>query len=388
MQKNTGWNISIICLGFVALWCISPPLFISSFARIIVLFSMIIALRIRYVYHPTYFFILVFFVVYTLTIGIAKQGIGYVLTNIQTYIILAISYIAVNEYKKNKDKRYNFIKIVKLIEWVYPVWMLITLKAYSSIPNISRILANNNNENVAKWSRQGIGGYGMIYSLVFYNIILLYLLINKKRNNILTVLNYILSLMTIILAGYSIALIAIMIGSSLIIIIRKKNFQNIILALGIFIIIYIIFIVFREEIFSSLLNLTQGTMYEQKAIDIISSFYGDGAQGTLESRTVLYEYSWKVFLNQPLIGTALSRNFMFGGHSFFLDMFAKFGILGGIPFLYLILYFPIKCIQKNKEFSLSLAIVILIIFIGGLNNLSAAFAPIVYLFYPAYIEDN
>lgn len=388
MRKNAGWNIYVFSLLFVALWCISPPLFISGFARIVALLTMIVALRIRYIYHPTYFFVLAFFVIYTLSTGVLKQGIGYVLGNIQTYIILAIAYVAVNEYSKSKDRRITFAKITRVIEWIYPIWMIITLRAYSTIPNISRILANNNNENVMSWSRQGIGGYGMIYSLVFYNIILLYMLINKKKSGVLVVVNYILSLMTIVLAGYSIALISILLGSVLIITIRGKKLENIVLAVAIFFMIYFIFNMFQESIFSGLLNMTQGTMYEHKMADIIASFYGNGAQGTLESRTVLYEYSWNVFLKNPIVGSALLENFMFGGHSFFLDMFAKFGLLGGLPFLYLILYFPIKCMRDNREFSLSLALLVLIIFIGGLNNLSAAFAPIVYIIYPAHIEDK
>lgn len=388
MRRNAGWNMYLISVLFVVLWCISPPLFISDIARIVALLAMIIALRIGHIYYPTYFFVLAFFMFYTLTVGVLKQGIGYFLSNIQTYIILAIAYVATNEYAKGKEVRYDFTKVAKVIEWIYPIWMLITLNAYSSIPNISRILANNENENVIIWSRQGIGGYGMIYSLVFYNIILLYMLINKKRKGILLFINYILSLITIILAGYSIALISIVLGSVLVIIVRKKRFESVVLAISIFLIAYFLFIVFQEEISSGLLNLTRGTMYEQKMADIIDSLYSESAQGTLESRTVLYEYSWQAFLNSPILGSVLAEKFVFGGHSFFLDMFAKFGVLGGIPFLYLILFYPIKCIRVNKGFSLSVALTALVIFIGGLNNLSAAFAPILYIYYPVCIEDD
>ena len=129
-------------------------------------------------------------------------------------------------------------------------------------------------------------------------------------------------------------------------------------------------------------------MYEQKIKDIINSFTEANAQGTLESRTILYQYSWETFLKNPFVGSAFSEKLMFGGHSFFLDTFAKFGLIGGIPFLYLLLYYPIRCIKENKAFSLSLSILILILFVGGVNNLTAAFAPIVYVLYPAIVKDD
>lgn len=388
LSRNKHWSLYGICLLFVALWCISPPLFINGAARVIALVSMIIALRLGRIYHRRYFAMLVFYVTYTLGIGFFKQGIEYFLLNIQAYIIFAFAYIAVNKDEKSDGTIYNFDKIIKVVEWIYPIWMIITLRAYNSIPNISRLLANNNNENVVVWSQQGIGGYGMIYSLVFYNIILLYILLNKGKKRILTAVNYILSLVTIIMAGYSIALIAVLLGSIIVLFIREKRVERIILVIFVAGILYALFLMFQTEIFNGLLSLADGTMYEQKIKDIINSFTEASAQGTLESRTILYQYSWETFLKNPFVGSAFSEKLMFGGHSFFLDTFAKFGLIGGIPFLYLLLYYPIRCIRKNKEFSLSLAILVLMIFVGGLNNLSAAFAPMVYVVYPALVKDD
>jgi hypothetical protein len=293
-------------------------------------------------------------------------------------------------YEEKKDK-YNLEKIFTAILIIYPIWMIITLIAYTQDPYISRALSGSRVVDEYYWSWRGVGGYSMIYSLVFYNIILLYLLLSvyKFKSNkkiILILFNYLLSLIIIMNAGYSIATIAVIIGSAIVLLIRNNHIFSLMIVITVLFSLLIIFYMFQEDIFQALISISRNTLYESKVDSIIYFMLNGDSSGSLQSRMVLYEYSLRVFQKNILFGTGLKGNLTTGGHSLFLDSFAKFGLLGTLPLLYLILYYLGTCIKKNRAFSLSVALLFVTLFIGMTNTIAAAIGPILYIVYPYVVN--
>ncbi len=81
------------------------------------------------------------------------------------------------------------------------------------------------------------------------------------------------------------------------------------------------------------LPLFEGTTFYSHLAGLME-FYGKTTIVTetydVEGRTELYKYSIDTFLHNPLFGSATGK---IGGHNFFLDHFARLGIIGMAPFL-------------------------------------------------------
>lgn len=375
-------RIKDIALLFVCIWCISPPLFINGLARLMALACMILCI-INKLYKRDVFIFGAIYVGFTLILG-SWNNTSYLITSIQLYILVAMAFLADNYLDVTGPKlSFNIEFISKAINIIYPVWMVRTIIAYGTIQNISRIMANNENENVESWSASGIGGYGMIYSLVLYSVILLFEMLNcSKKRFALILINYILSVITVIMAGYSIALIGVVVGALLVLLIKGKETKNILTAVLISIVAILIWSAIKEYFASFVTNIASGTLYEDKVNDVIDSITGQEATGTLKDRTDLYAYSWQGFLSSPIFGTIASKNPQIGGHSLLLDTLARFGLIGFITLLYILLYLPITCIRKNVGFTLSLALMVTMIFVISTNTVSAAMAPIAFVYYP------
>lgn len=382
-------NRASIALVFCVLWCISPPMFVNPQCRVIALFCMVWCLIAHKTERSSFSLVFFFGVLYFVGTGVATDGASFIIQQIQTLIVLVFSYIAVdkrNEYTPQKKGQ----SIENIVMLVYPIFMVLTLRAYVVNPRISRMLVNNQNVDVAAYSYQGVGGYGMIYSLVFYNIICLYWLLFRKERKLLAGLNYALSLLTVLKAGYSIALISLVAGTFIVVALGRQNrvdsrlFLLIVVGGLALLLVYLT----KDSIISAVTGMVQGTLYEQKWEDIVVSLQGESSTGTLEARNILYQYSIQNFLEHPILGTWTTGAFMFGGHSLILDTFARFGIVGGIPIIYILIYYPLKQIQRKRCFGLSVAILFEILFIGAFNNWAAAIAPILYLMYPITVENS
>ncbi len=379
-----------IALLFICVWCISPPLFINGLARLLALACMLFCIVNKF-YKRDVFVFGAIFMLFTILIG-GWNNPNHILADIQLYIMVALAFLADNYFDgKEPASKFNIDFISKVINLVYPIWMITTISAYGTIPNISRMLVNNTNINVEEWYLKGVGGYGMIYSLVFYNIILLFELVNgqkdrtKKRTGIVLV-NYILSLVTVIMAGYSIAFIATLFGTLLVLLVKGKKMKNIMGVVLIVVLIVVLWSFVKDYVVDFFVNISKGTMYEFKVRDIIESLTDQEATGTVKARTDLYAYSWEGFLASPIFGTIATTRPQFGGHSLLLDTFAKFGIIGGVALVYIVFYLPAINMKKDSAFTVSFALLVCMLFVMGTNNVSAAMAPIVFLYYPYVVN--
>ena len=87
--------------------------------------------------------------------------------------------------------------------------------------------------------------------------------------------------------------------------------------------------------------LFEGTEFETH-IDGLAEFYGikeaSKTSYNVEYRVDLYKISWQTFQNYPFFGNVEAPN---GGHNYFLDRLAYYGIFGTMP-LILFIYYNLK----------------------------------------------
>jgi hypothetical protein len=369
---------------------------VNDIARILVLLC-IVAVLVGEIFQSKlsigYLLVLICYMGLTCLIGLTEQGINFIFNNIQLYILLFMAFLFSNHSDNSKlgTDKYRLDIIFTITLCIYPVWIINSLLSYASNLYLARALAGSNMVDEYYWSLKGVGGYGMIYSLVFYSLVLLYLLLTYKKNLkgirlLLVIFNYLISVVTVINAGYSIALLALILGTMTLLLIRNNNVFNIIKIICITLAIVLVVDLFLDQILQYLVNITQSTLYETKVADIIYSFQSDNTSGTLNNRWIFYQGSLDNFKEHLLFGTSIHGYLDYGGHSFLLDILSMFGLFGGLSVCYLLFNFNIKCIKGNKAFSLSITLLITLLFICLTNKLVAAMGPVLYVIYPFIVN--
>lgn len=122
----------------------------------------------------------------------------------------------------------------------------------------------------------------------------------------------------------------------------------------------------------------------------LMEFYGKTTTVTetydVEGRTELYKYSLDTFIHNPLFGNASGKN---GGHNFFLDHFARSGVVGMAPFIiYMVRRF--KCalrILSNPSKTIYAICIIGFIILGLLKGMSGIdFWTYMYVYIPCMLK--
>ncbi|WP_214709001.1 MULTISPECIES: hypothetical protein [unclassified Exiguobacterium] len=305
-------------------------------------------------------------------------------------------------YEFNKANGHNDIN-EKIIKWTLPfiaITTIITLYNLFENPWISRSLKSNGDYS-ADLRIQGIGGYELVYFLVFLNIIAFFLLYNRvnlnlKFNKLLVPwVFYLLSLITILYANYFTALIMMTVGTLLIIITKERNLASMML----FNMFVLIFLFKSKEIFIYVTNiiisyLESGRTVERMMI-LQADIIGNGSNaGLLEGRYDTLNSSWYAFLENPLYGTItneimISNGFLtgFGQHSQILDTLALYGIVVGGTLIYIVSYPFFKRYAPSSVLnSLNFAMLVVTSIIFIMNNITPSIGFAIFFVYPTLYD--
>lgn len=392
-RMQAGEWLSALMLLFLSFWCISPPLFINGPCRIAaLLFAFLFLLMMFAGTQTSSQWKLLFCVGLYLGMRIISNQNGdfqsFILNNIQTLILLLFSVLCFFFLERGCiGKKLEFI--FWAILFIYPVWMLLTLHEYATNPYISRMLAGNGTVDVYEYSSQGIGGYGTIYSVVLFIPLLLFALRNRRlfsrAQNLLILINLILSVLLVLRAGYTLALIALIAGVVSMASVRRKSVGTAIVLFLSFTLLVLLYLFFQDSINTFLTRVSQNTLYQNKVKDITRLLVTGDSVGSVQSRTLRYSYSLQVFLQYPLAGCG--NDTMTGGHSAILDLLASCGLIGGFPFLAAILGPPLRYLRDEPRFfGISVTMLLVMVLIGATDNYAAAMAPVFFLLYPVLLE--
>ena len=367
---NHFFDSTIICLICLIIWC-----FVSI------------------LYKPTFYYkmpkrrILLLFVYLGFVIWAYLLGYSVIA---HRYMSLALIYwgIIIFDFYKETNNLKELKKVLYVVLFLSIVTALTTLVALIQDPYIARSIKSSGeySENLAK---RGIGGYSFIYYLVVCAPLLLFLVI-KKGNKIgirfFWLLLYLFTMFVIIKSNYLTAVITSVLASVILVFGSLFNrgrgrhyFIFFILILFVILFINIDFILkLLPERVSRVLVIDGESMLGS----IWKEFTGDRLP-TLQS-------SWKAFLENPIFGIMGNRElghdgeFLtgFGQHSFILDTFALYGIIGGILNLVAVFLIFGKRTYKNVNGALRIAVLSSVIIIFLFNNATESIALAIFILYP------
>lgn len=393
-------KLQLLSVLYISIWAISPPLAYGTLYRVVAVAATGMWVWIELLKRPGTFFRPTFatlcsivFIAYSALVGYWVDGPQDIVRNFHVYIFLM--FLIIHESYQKRD-----IKQLRIVFWtaliLYPIWLGITLNAYSTVSNVSRLLTRSTGIE-SEYTDQGIGGFSLIYSVLVSIPILLYLAKNRigqfpgKKFYLewlfkgLVVINLLLGCLVIVKAGYSISMI--LLTGSIIITLLIGNFNSLhaIRLIAIILTILVFSPLFFTPITEFIEDQSRGTMYERKVQDVKELLTEKESVGTVSDRSERYLRSVNLFLEHPLTGTLTFADI--GKHSAILDKFAQYGLIVGAIFAYTVFYLPLRYIKKleNNALGMTLAVSFVVISFSCLNNIFSSFGFIVFIFYPVAI---
>lgn len=144
---------------------------------------------------------------------------------------------------------------------------------------------------------------------------------------------------------------------------------------------------FLDSILGFAISSTDGSIMNEKfvAISDLSSGNSVNEASDLGIRISLLTGTISTFLSHPLFGDI---NGQYGGHNFFLDLLAKYGIIGSLPF-YMMIFSQCKFIFSSipdRAKNIFRLIIIGFVFHGLIKNMSGFdYWSYLYIYYPCIL---
>lgn len=284
-------------------------------------------------------------------------------------IAIYVSLLLVNFITRETDKIYS-IMIVLILLIIVVIRCYYAIKVDYMFPLMARKIAGLVETEPLKYIQMGVGTFSFINALTFLVIPIMYVSINVNNYliKLLSVLIMALTVYTIYYTSWGISFIISIILVSFMIFNKNNDNYNIIKILKFSIIVLITLILFQLTLNSSFIADNINPILYEKLIDISSSISSNEQVGQVEDRSSLYSISIATFISNPLFGSMIDA---IGGHAYWLDHLAMFGLVGIVP-LSMLLYLLVKKItdmlpsQYHKLFWLN---VFVFIVFGCIKNL-------------------
>ena len=261
----------------------------------------------------------------------------------------------------NHQKNILIIMIFLLILYVE----MTTRTALEINANVTRSWGNYSDE----LRSQNIGHYGFVYSIPA--VITFMLIAFFRYRSVLIKLIIVMLIVTqmgfLLIAQYTLAVFATIIGMSLFLMIHYSGSKKIVIICMVMICLL--------PVVPSLIKLAADAVPSEsmsiRLYEVYSLFtIGDGSGYNLSGRMELYGKSIIAFLRSPIWG---NRSLDFYGHATFLVIPAMLGLLGAIPFYY-IYFHSYKKIKKSlrENGQQFMPIFAILLFVGFTNPIDAA----------------
>jgi len=320
----------------------------------------------------TFFLLAYFFFVFIRGGNLAdtKQGIVEL-----TVFLACLSIINVFYYQRDIS---GLKKITGIGLFIIVVTSLFTIPQTINNPNAVRsmvaysVLGDIDSTQLSR--KLGIASYGLVHALpmIFPLLVCNLKNVKKKRTKSFYLVAIVVPYYMILKASFGTALILSTFGIivAILMTLLKKMFSH-----GGLILLLIVMVISLNDYFViSFLNeikpIFGGTKIESRIDDIVISLKSDTAVGTVAVRESLYKDSWNTFFQYPLFGTTDKTEA--GGHSYFPDRLAYYGLVGIIPlfmFFYILIKKQYMTIAKEKRNYYVLSILIFFI-MGFFKNIS------------------
>lgn len=395
MLKN-GLSYGLIqkfAVLYLVIWTISPPMEIGTVYRIAALacagiwFVIWLIRENPILLGKDQIYALIFMIAVIVIIYIESEKLSNIIKQIAIFMIV-ICFIMNYFYRGKWDELSGIIPIVLIL---LIIWNFKTVTALIDDPTIARRLIRDD-ESTYVYLQQGIGGYNLVYPQVCICPLILAWIIKSFKNNkiyfILGAVWLVTYVRLIAAAGYSIAIFASVVGVILLFLYRgQSGIAAFVVAAAIFI-AAMLSILYLDGFREWLLQIFDGTAVAKKINDLVSTADTGETGESIQLRIIAYSESLKNIFKYPIIGSLWRGNG--GGHSAFLDIISKYGVLGGIIFSKM--FYTSPNYYKNKfdnQFiiSVSNATLISMLFVTVLDSFNYSFTCMILIIAPLLFED-
>lgn len=328
------------------------------------------------------YYLMVFYLLYIFIVGLPVAGFLFTAKQVGAALIF-FSPLFIYHYYKTKKNEETQQFILKCIFIILVYYLISAYFAYTKLSVDARKLASG---DLAAYGNLSIGGgYNLAYAIT---LIAVYLFDRLKNRSIVDIKNKVFYIVFIIFSSIvifetksTITLLAYSIGLLSTILVPISNSNKIqhrlfFIKLLLFVIMIIALLLLKSVIGNIIIKIGRN----------INNILGDRVQSLgylllksdagfyAASRIVIPINSFKTFLKYPIFGIAhlhgnsYLRPILFGAgnHCEWVDALTNWGLVGGIPFLY-IFFSALQRIYKKNESKLGIGLWITFIVLGLFN---------------------
>ena len=238
-----------------------------------------------------------------------------------------------------RDRETYVIKIIVLLSISIIIIRCITaIEVELLFPGIARKIVgmtDNSRFESMIYTKMGVATYSFINSLPFLVIPVLFIFRTSKirTHKIFMPVFLLLIIYTIYIASWGTALIfTIILGLIYLFNDSKKKFSIITITKGT--VIFLLIVLSRSVVIPLIAEMISGnSILSRKMSDIESSINSPTFTGQVAGRGDLYNISIDSFIEHPLLGNMKSKT---GGHAYWLDHLARFGLIVTLIVIFLI----------------------------------------------------
>ena len=199
------------------------------------------------------------------------------------------------------------------------------------------LVVGGNIADAQQYVKRGLASYGFAAMIMCMPAVLisLYKSTTTQKIRIYAVVGIVLSLVFMWMGQTTTTLLICICLTFISVFVNKKTSKGLYVGAAFLILVVGIF---GAPIIDAILPYTEGTAMELKFANFSSQLHGEEVEteeGSVEGRATLTALSIKVFSENPIFGD--SHGYI-GGHNYFIDRFALYGIIGVIPF-FIMIYF-------------------------------------------------
>lgn len=282
-------------------------------------------------------------------------GSNYFTTPFLLQIVYA--YSCIEHYMITRDR--YFVKMVMAALYIsLAVMITISLPLFITIPNLSRIMIDAEENGVTSPLFYWTLSYPVIHALPVYSIPVFYLFRNTKKKFLkIVALLFFAAIFALMLFADSTGalLVNVAVVGVLLLYNQKKSLKSnisrlTVLGVGISLLlnkaILVGILTFMQPVFT-------GSSTYVKIDEIIYMLEGGDAEGDMGSRGDQLAITWKSFLENPLFPTIENEAYTkIGGHNFLLDQIAVLGLILSVFFIWFLIdriKRPIKHLNRTTR---------------------------------------
>lgn len=292
----------------------------------------------------------------------------------------------------------------KLVLYVIFSFFLITLAttSYQLINDdmVSRVMTSGSIDITTKryLGMRNVGAYDFVYGTLFFIPVLFFFFINsfKKADYLFSfslILTIILSCILIIFANFTIAYLLLIISILFVLIPKRFNINYLMLLFVglIFILMYPYLTNILANLFYFLGEIVPGYNTQRNILGLADFLRQEVSIHSITIRWDLFMSSVRSFISSPIMGVGgyYGSKGLVGDHAYFVDVLARYGLIGALPlFIYIyIMFMKIRASIDQKKLKIIYTnSFILFIILGFLNPLRAVNIPFfMFSFVPLFI---